>query len=170
MRIIKLLSASIAITFLAFGYIAAFANDDLNVRSMEEGISSPAASIEDIAWLTGRWVGAGLGGLAEEVIAPAVDGQMMGMFRHADSEGALVFYEFYVFAEVGDTLALRIKHFSPALKGWEEKDEYEEFSLVAYDDNAVYFDGLTYALSGENELRAAVNVGDDIIKFQFNRQ
>jgi Domain of unknown function (DUF6265) len=95
---------------------------------------------------------------------------MMGMFRHADSEGALVFYEFYVFTEVGDTLALRIKHFSPVLKGWEEKDEYEEFSLVAYDDNAVYFDGLTYALSGENELRAAVSVGGDIVKFQFNRQ
>ncbi len=121
--------------------------------------------------MAGRWNGSGLGGLSEEVIAPAVDGQMMGMFRHANSESKVSFYEFYLFAEVEDTLVLRIKHFSSELKGWEEKDDYVEFPLVAIEENAVYFDGLTYAHSDEETLLSAVRVdGQGIINFQFKKQ
>jgi len=167
MRLTKLISGLVAVFFTT----AVLAEDKIEVMSLEEGVSSPVASIDDIAWLAGRWEGAGLGGLAEEVIAPAVDGQMMGMFRHADSDGKLVFYEFYLFAEVDDSLVLRIKHFSPELKGWEDKGDYVEFPLVAVEENAVYFDGLTYKLTGENELRSAVNVeGQGIITFQFTRR
>ncbi len=167
MRVVKLLIGALALVFTT----AAHAGEKIEVMTLEEGASSPAATIEDIAWLAGRWEETGLGGLAEEVIAPAVGGQMMGMFRHAGSDGELVFYEFYLFAEVDDTLIMRLKHFSPELKGWEEKDDYEEFPLVAVEENAVYFDGLTYKLTGEGELRAAVNVeGQGIITFQFNRR
>jgi len=167
MRIVKLFIGALALVFTT----ATYAVEKIEVMSLEEGASSPAASIEDIAWLTGRWEGSGLGGLAEEVIAPAVDGQMMGMFRHAGSDGELVFYEFYLFAEVDDSLVLRIKHFSPELKGWEEKNDYEEFPLVSVTENAVYFDGLTYKLTSENELRAAVSVeGQGIVEFQFTRR
>lgn len=95
----------------------------------------------------------------------------MGMFRQAHINGAVKFYEFYLFVEVERSLALRIKHFTPALKGWEEKEIYEEFTLVAFDENAVYFDGLTYALTGPDELTAVVDIEDQgVATFRFDRQ
>jgi len=142
-----------------------------DVRSLGEGAISPPAVIEDIAWLAGYWSGEGLGGIAEEVIAPPAGNQMMGMFRAVGGDNDLKFYEFYLFVEREGSLALRIKHFTPALHGWETKDEYEEFALVAIEGSAVYFDGLTYALTGPDELSAAVRVeGQGILSFRLDRK
>ena len=129
------------------------------VMQLAEDAVPPPATISDLAWLEGRWTGTGLGGLSEEVIAPALGGQMIGMFRQSASDGTPDFYEFYHFAEENGSLILRIKHFNPDLTGWEEKDEREEFRLVALSDNAAYFDGLTFALIAPGELRAAVLIG-----------
>ena len=157
--------------FTSSGSVSATEDQTLEVRTLGDGQQSPEATILDIAWLAGRWSGSGLGGLSEEVIAPAVDGQMMGMFRQTNSKGEIIFYEFYLFTEVEDSIVLRIKHFSSELKGWEEKDDYVEFPLVAIEKNAVYFSGLTYALSDEDTLLSAVRVdGQGIINFQFTRQ
>lgn len=134
---------------------------EVEVRTLAKGARPPAAAIEDIAWLAGRWVGEGLGGVSEEVIAPPMAGQMMGMFRQTKADGSLMFYEFYQFAEEAGSLVLRIKHFNPDFTGWEEKDGYVEFPLVAAEHGAVYFDGLTFALDGENGLRAAVTIGEE---------
>ncbi|MBT8471281.1 MAG: hypothetical protein HKN14_00705 [Marinicaulis sp.] len=143
---------------------------DIGVRSLPDGALSPPAKIEQLAWLEGHWVGEGLGGAAEEIIAPASGGQMMGMFRHSKADGSLNFYEFYVFAEVGETITLKIKHFTPEFVGWEEKADYDEFPLIAVDDNTVYFDGLTFALDGVDGLKSAVQIEErGVAGFQFRR-
>jgi hypothetical protein len=128
--------------------------------SLEEGAVPAAAKIEDISWLEGRWVGEGFGGAAEDVIAPAADGQMMGMFRHLKPDGSINFYEFYVFAEEEGSITQRLKHFSPMLSGWEEKDEFVEFPLVTIEGGAAFFDGMTYKLDENGMLTVAVRVSE----------
>ncbi len=167
MRIIVILIAALLGLWIA----PVSASNMPEVRTLAEAAQSPQASIDEIAWLAGRWKGEGLGGKAEELIAPVEAGQMMGMFRHLKADGTLNFYEFYVFAEVEGSLVLKIKHFSPELIGWEEKDGYVEFPLVAIEGATAYFDGITYALTAEDELNVMVNVSEaGIIPFRYRRQ
>lgn len=137
---------------------------------LEDGATSPAARIEDIAWLSGHWAGNGLGGKAEDVISPAADGQMMGMFRHLKKGGSINFYEFYLFAEKDGSLTQRLKHFSPMLASWEEKEEFVEFPLVKITDNAVYFDGLTYVLQADGSLVVGVRISEDQVAYFHYRR
>ncbi len=97
----KIMRTTILLTglILLSGIGQGFAGDDVVVKSLGEGEASPPARIEAISWLEGHWVGEGLNGKAEDVISPAADGQMMGMFRQLKADGSLNFYEFYVFAE-----------------------------------------------------------------------
>ena len=149
------------IVFLAAAslFSAARAGDRIEVRSLD-GAPSPPAEIAALSWLVGAWEGEGLGGAAAEVIAPPAGGQMMGMFRHMKDEESVNFYEFYVFTEVENTLALKLKHFTPDLIGWEEKEDVVEFPLVAIEGDAVYFDGITFAMTGPDTMEAAVNIED----------
>lgn len=149
------------ITLIAAMAAALAPGPAVEIRALAEGAASPPATVEDLAWLEGRWIGEGLGGCSEETISAPVGGQIMGMFRQAGADGSPSFYEFYLFAPKGDSIALRIKHFNPDLSGWEEKDGYVEFPLVAIEKDAVYFDGLTYARDGAKGLKAAVKIGDD---------
>ncbi len=142
----------------------------VEVRTLSDGAASPSAVIEDLAWLEGHWQGSGLGGISEEIISPASGGQMIGMFRQSTASGDLQFYEFYHFAEQDGSLILRIKHFNPDMTGWETKDERVEFPLVAVDEGAVYFDGLTFALVAPGELRAAVMIdGEGQADFAYSK-
>lgn len=164
------LPSTLAMVFSVWAGGVAQADDRVVVRSLDEGASSPPAQIEALSWMIGFWEGEGLDGDAVELIAPPAGGQMMGSFYHLKEDGAVNFYEFYTFAEVGDTLVLRIKHFTPALVGWEAKDDFVEFPLVAVEENAVYFDGLTFAMTGPDELRSAVNVSEQgVAYFRYRR-
>lgn len=146
------------------------ADGQVSVMSLAEGASSPPARIADLAWLQGRWVGQGLGGTAEDLISPAADGQMMGMFRHLKADGSVNFYEFYLFAEEGGSLTQRLKHYSPMLAGWEEKDEFVNFPLVAIEERAAYFDGLSYVLDDDGGLTVAVRIAEDqVATFSYRR-
>lgn len=146
------------------------ASESVVVMSREEGSESPRARIDDLSWLVGRWTGQGLGGTAEDVIAPPSGGQMMGMFRHSKADGSVNFYEFYVFAEKDGSLTQRLKHFSPALTGWEEKDAYVEFPLVKIGERAAYFDGLTYELREDGRLTVGVRIDEDrVAVFDYRR-
>ena len=143
---------------LLSGLRPAAADNPVDVLSLPEGAVSPPASLDDLSWLVGRWTGEGLGGTAEDVIAPAAGGQMMGMFRHSKADGTVNFYEFYVFAEHNGSLTQRLKHFSPMLSAWEDKDEFVEFPLVAIEEGAAYFDGLSYVLDEGGRLTVGVRL------------
>jgi len=62
---------------------------------LSAGKQSPAATIADMAWLAGHWIGGGLGGLTEEVWSPPRNGVMMGMFRLV-RDGKPIFYELLI--------------------------------------------------------------------------
>lgn len=144
-----------------------------DVRTTSPGATPPKATVADIGWMAGHWEGEGLGGQSIESISPPVAGQMAGHFQQV-KDGKLQFYELYQFAPAGDSLILRIKHFNADLSGWEEKDRSAEFPLVALEKNAVYFDGLTMRLTGEDQLETIVRtesrdgtISDE--RFRFRR-
>ncbi len=162
----NLLTVSIAAVMLTG---AALAQDTVDIRATANGAAPAQATIDDISWLAGHWRGEGLGGQSEELIAPPLDGQIMGMFRQTKADGSLMFYEFYQLAEDNGSVVLRIKHFSPDFKGWENKDVSVEFPLVSVEENTVYFDGLTFARNGD-VLRTAVLIeGQGRADFRYER-
>jgi hypothetical protein len=93
----------------------------------------------DLAWVAGRWRGQRKGDVVEEHwSAPAAE-SVMGMFRWMRG-GAVRFFELLTLERAGEGVAMHIKHFSPGLKGWEEKDEATTFDLVALTGTrAVFF-------------------------------
>jgi len=107
------------------------------------------ASLADLAWMAGRWTGTGLGSKAEEIWSTPEGGAMMGMFRQSaettagGDSGGIRFYELMTLSEDQGSLILRIKHFRPDLRGWEEKDERMEFKLLRVTDGRWWFGGLT---------------------------
>jgi hypothetical protein len=126
-----------------------------NIRRLENGAAMPAARIDDVAWIAGHWTGEAFGGLAEEIWSPPLGQAMMCMYRMV-KDGAVVFYEFLVIVEEGDSLVLKLKHFDASLKGWEEKDVSLEFPLVALTPNGAFFDGLTFRRVRDDRLDAYV--------------
>lgn len=140
----------------------------------KETKSPPKGRLNEVAWLSGTWQGKGLGGDCEEWWGEGRDGNMQGAFRF-DLNGKLIFTEHFVLSEEGESLLLRLKHFGPALKGWEEKDACVEFKLVEVKEREVRFEGLTYRLVDPNHLEAYVVVGTEggekkEEKFEFTRR
>lgn len=100
--------------------------------------------------MVGAWRGTGLGGEAEEIWHAAVGKTMMGSFR-AWKDDEIRFYEFFLLQPEGDSLVLRLKHFSADLHGWEAKDASESFRLIEIDPESqtLVFEGLTYQRTGD---------------------
>lgn len=113
---------------------------------------SPPATLDQVAWLAGHWVGEGLGGVSEEMWSPPAGGAMMGNYRLL-KDGAPVFYEFLLLVEENGTLILKLKHFHPDLTGWEEKADFVDFPLVAIEGDTIHFDGLSYQRLPDGSLR-----------------
>ena len=110
---------------------------------LAEGANAPKATVGEMAWLAGHWTGDGLGGRTEEIWSPPDAGVMMGMFRLI-REGKPVFYELLTVSETERGLAMRLKHFHPDMKGWEEREKFVEFLYAGTVDNIVHFEGLSF--------------------------
>jgi len=101
------------------------------------------------AWISGEWIGDGFGGTSEEVWSqPSADGTIMGTYRHHEGDGSLNFYEFFVL----DSTGLKLKHFNANLTGWESKEDFVHFELIAFTKNKIILKGLIYELKSENEM------------------
>lgn len=143
---------------LAFAFAPHVAMAD-ETRAAPPGHVPPSASIEALGWLAGHWAGTGIDGdPAFETYSPPVAGAIVGHFAQLDGEGAIAFSEYVHIAQQGPSLAFRLKHFHPDLTGWESKDEVVSFPLVALEDDAVYFDGLTIRREGATGLVTAVRL------------
>lgn len=118
------------------------------------------ATLDDVGWLIGSWLGTGLGGEADEVWLPPVGDAMVGMFRLSQDSSA-VFYELWTLREVDGSLVLELKHFGPDMTGWEERDATVRFELVQIEPGAAYFDGLTYQQVGVDALHIWVALRED---------
>lgn len=126
---------------------------------LEAGQTSPSATIRDVRWIAGHWVGEAFGGFTEEIWSPPQGNSMMCVFRLI-KEDKTVFYEIVTICEKNNSLMLRIKHFHPDLKGWEEKDETVDFPLVRLEKDKAWFDGFTFEKLNETEMNIYVMVGD----------
>jgi len=124
----------------------------------QEPARGPRASIDDAAWLAGRWVGEGLGGSVEESWSPPRGGQMAGHFLLV-RDGKPAFYEIMLLDEHEGGLRLRVKHFNPDFVGWEEKDGWHSFEPLSVAPGDLRFEGLTLRLEG-GELVSTVTIRD----------
>jgi Domain of unknown function (DUF6265) len=142
----------IATLYLIVLAAAGFAHAaDRETRSLADDATSPPATLADVAWIAGRWVGEGFDAKVEEVLSPPQGDAMIGHFRMTNESG-VVFYELLQVREEGGSLVYRVKHFHPDLRGWEEKDAAVDFPLVAIEADRIYFDGLTIARTGPDEI------------------
>lgn len=130
-----------------------------DTRSAAPHAAPPPARLADLAWLEGSWVGDGLGGQAREVYSPPIGGQIVGHFIQVGADG-IRFSEILSIAQVNGSLEYRLQHFDADLTGWEDKDEVVRFPLVAVEDDAWYFDGLTIRREGPDGLITAVRIDD----------
>jgi hypothetical protein len=110
--------------------------------ALDKDQKSPPATIADVAWLAGRWQGAGFGGVLEETWNPPLGAAMVATFRLVRADKP-EFYEICLLAEHEGSLVYKVKHFHADLTGWEEKKDYVAFPLVKLEPGAAYFHGLT---------------------------
>ncbi|MRI00827.1 hypothetical protein GH721_09840 [Kriegella sp. EG-1] len=122
-----------------------------NTLSFKKGNNSPKASISEISWMEGHWKGEAFGGIIEEIWSPPLGGSMMFSFKLV-SEGKVQFYELGHIREIEQTLVFELKHFHGDLKGWEEKDEVQQFKLIRIADNRLYFDSFTFEKVNSKEI------------------
>ena len=111
----------------------------------------PAATIDEMAWLAGRWTGDGLGGRTEEIWSPPDAGVMVGIFRLIRDDKP-AFYEFLTLRVGEQGLTMQLKHFNPDMSGWEEKKDFVEFLYVGREENRYHFNGLTFIREADDAL------------------
>ena len=160
---------------IALSVTAAFAQSPFTEHTLklDDDAAPVTASIEDAAWHTGRGSGEGLGGAIEEHWATPAGGAMVGMFRLVGDDGP-AFYELFALAEHEGGLILRLKHFHPDMRGWEEQDRTVDFPLVAKTEDELRFDGLTYRRDGSDAITVFLAMhgkdgGAREVTFRLNR-
>lgn len=149
----KRIAHSLLIYFCFLFANVSFAQEQLTEHTLKltEGSKGEKAKIEDVAWIAGNWAGEALGGWCEEIWSEPKAGTMMGMFRLIRDDKP-AFFEILTIVEEDSTLILRLKHFNPNLKGWEEKDETVDFPLVKFTDQTANFSGMTFQRKSQDEL------------------
>jgi hypothetical protein len=146
-----------ALAFLLAALAPAVAQE---TRTAAPGAAPPPARVADLAWLAGEWEGEGITGPAREVYSRPVGGQMTGHFVQT-RDGGIWFFEIMSIAEVNGSLEYRLKHFNADLSGWEERADVRTFPLVAVEEGAWYFDGLTIRRDGPDGMIGAVRIAHD---------
>ena len=117
------------------------------------------ANINMLNWLAGSWKGEAFGGTAEEIWSHPVGGTTMGMFRLID-KGTVTFSEFEEIVEQDNLLIFKVKHFTPAFVGWEEKEKSVDFKLLSATENEIHFDGLTLIKIDEKTCKCIIKISD----------
>lgn len=112
----------------------------------------PAAKLAALAWFEGHWTANDSGTTADEIWTGVNGASLLGMFRIV-KDGKVQLYEIITVVETGGSLEMRLKHFSGAMKGWEEKEKFVSFPLVKLEGRTAWFDGITYQLDADGTLR-----------------
>ena len=79
---------------------------------------------------------------------------------------AVMFYAIMIAVEEEGSVSLKLKHFHPDLKGWEEKNETVTFRLVKASGNTIWFEGLTFRKREDGSLQGfiAIRCKDSTVK------
>ena len=128
-----------------------------NTLTLVESAARPKATLADLKLLVGHWKGEFLGATAEEVWLPTAGGSMLGTFR-LYREKEIVFYEIMIAFEEEGSVSIKLKHFHPDLKGWEEKNEMVTFRFIKKSENAIWFEGLTFRKLKDGSLQGFIAI------------
>jgi hypothetical protein len=102
-------------------------------------LNHKAATVDDLAWMAGRWYGHVHGDLVDEHWSNPAGGVMLGMFRWL-KDGKVYLYELLAIEPESAGLVLRLKHFDRGLVGWEAKSTPLAFPLVSIGEREVAFE------------------------------
>ncbi len=137
-----------------------------------------AATLADVSFMAGHWVGGEGGDVSEEVWASPEGDSMMGMWRHV-TKGHAGIFELLTMTAEGPNVVLRIRHFDPKLVGREDKERPVELPLVSKRPGEAVFEGpeydgkgtvrLTYRGSGDT-LTGLLEKGGKKEEFRFRRR
>lgn len=143
--------------------------------------AAPAYTLEDLRWIVGDWRGTfGEDSIVEESWREPIGDAMLGTFRWVTNDKTR-FYEIIVIEQDPSGPVMRLKHFNPGLKGWEEKDECLAWPLLeARDGRAVFRRGkgehtgdIVLERRGDAGLYISVDVvrngSKDLLEFNFTR-
>ena len=128
---------------------------------------SEKATLKDISWLAGNWKGEAFGGQFEENWSKPSPGPMLFNFKLV-TDGKVIFYELGHIIEKDKTLLYQIKHFDANLKGWEEKDQSEDFRFIKKEKNRMYFDNFTFEKVSNHEVNLYAYFEDSKEEVVFN--
>ena len=136
---------------------AAQSTHTANTLKLDTPNSRPPATLADIELLVGHWKGDFLDATAEELWLPAAGGSMLGVYR-LYKEGKIVFYEIMLAVEEERSVSIKLKHFHPDLKGWEEKDKTVSFRLIKASADTIWFEGLTFRRQADGSLKGFIAI------------
>lgn len=141
------LAASGATVDLSTLQATAAENPRAMVRLAAPGGVRPPATLADVAWLEGPWIGDMPEGPVENVFLAPRFGQMPSFIRAWNKKG-ITFYEITMFVEANGSIAIRLKHFTSALAGFEDRESYIEYPLIAKEGDKLFFHRATYVRTG----------------------
>lgn len=117
------------------------------------------ATLEDVEWLQGLWVGAIEGiGYQEYFVSEKNGGQMGGYVRGWFNDGTPWFYEITLFVEKNGSLEQQLRNFGADFKAWEKDDQFIRRPLIKKTENALYFEGITFVKKSRDEHIVYLNV------------
>jgi hypothetical protein len=152
MRHILIRAAVIALlAYTTVSPVSAQSSHTENTYKLDASSPRPKASIEQVKWLEGNWLGTAFGNRFEEVWNPASAGTMAGFFKLYNDDG-VVFYELLVLEEEEGSLSLKVKHFGANFHAWESKEDYINFKLVKIEPDAIHFSGLSFYRDGPDKI------------------
>ena len=138
-----------------------------------------SATLADVAFMAGHWVGGDPGELSEEVWTVPEGDSMVGMWRFV-SGGRTRVFELLTLTPEGPGVVLRLRHFDPKLAAREEKDRPLALALVAKGPREAAFEGpaaggdgtvrLTYRREGDDALVSVLEKGGSKQEFRFRRR
>jgi hypothetical protein len=145
-----------------------------------EAVAQPAqkATLGDLAWMSGQWVGAIDGARSEEVwTAPAGD-SMLGMWRLVSADGKARVLELLTISDEPAGPVLRLRHFSRSLVAREDKDKAIAAPLRSWGRREAIFEGqgtngllrLTYRSPDPESLTVLLEHGPQRDSFTFARK
>jgi hypothetical protein len=150
-------AAALMVLIVATAVVSIQAQSEGSTHTVKPGekAASPPASIADVAFIAGHWKGAAFGGICDEIWSPPEGNSMVGMFRLVKG-GKAIFYELMTILEENNSLVMKLKHFSPDLNGWEEKNASQNFPLVKVGSNEAFFNTLSYRKLDDGSLQILV--------------
>lgn len=116
------------------------------IKTLAADARAASATLEQFTGLIGDWVGP-LG--VASFSAPRGD-KMVGHLSLFNEDQSPRVDELWIIRPEGDSVLLRQKHYTPALKDREQHDEWAERRLVGIDTGHIYLHNLTLVTAGDS--------------------